>query len=61
MYNVNGLIEALGLSYKPNLWRLFNDSSPRSLKVLLLHKLTSVPIEKSIQLSKNYKTMKTLF
>jgi len=61
--NVNDLIEALGFPYKPDEWRLFIDSSTRSLKAVLLHignKVESVPLAHSIQLTENYETMKIL-
>ena len=49
--NIEGLITAMGTSYTPSEWRLFIESSKRSLKCVLLHhgnKLASVPIEHSI-------------
>lgn len=45
--NINSLIVAMGLAYNPTEWRLFVDSSSRSLKAVLLHngnKVASVPI-----------------
>ena len=45
--NINGLIEALGLPYDPAEWRLFIDSSSKSLKAVLLYNgntVSSVPV-----------------
>ena len=61
--DVKGLIGALGFSYQPREWRLFIDSSSRSLKAVLLHignKIASVPIGHSVQLTESYKNMKIL-
>lgn len=61
--NVSGLVEALGVPYRPDEWRLFIDASTRSLKAVLLHignKVASVPVAHSIQLRENYETMKAL-
>jgi hypothetical protein len=35
--NVPGLMEAFNIKYEPEEWRLFIDSSKRSLKAVLLH------------------------
>ncbi|XP_076039030.1 uncharacterized protein LOC143024134 [Oratosquilla oratoria] len=61
--DVKGLIEALGVPYQPSEWRLFIDSSSRSLKAVLLNignKMASVPIGHSVQLTESYKNMKVL-
>src|SRR5215469_5425686 len=61
--DIEGLIEALGVAYIPSEWRLFIDSSNKSLKVVLLHNgndLGSVRIGYSIQLVESYDNMKTL-
>ena len=61
--NTEGLITAMGTSYTPSEWRLFIDSSKRSLKFVLLHnrnKLASAPIGHSIQMKKTYENMKTV-
>ena len=45
--NIPGLFTSLGLQHKPSDWRLFIDSSKRSLKGVLLHngnKYPSIPI-----------------
>jgi len=36
-YDVDDLMNALGIKYDPQEWRLFIDSSKRSLKAVLLH------------------------
>ena len=61
--NIDGLITAMGTSYTPSEWRLFIDSSKRSLKCVLLHngnKLASIPIGHSVQMKKTYKNMKII-
>lgn len=61
--NVNGLIAAMGLEYNPAEWRLFIDSSSRSLKAVLLHngnKVSSVPVGHSVQMSESYTNMELL-
>ena len=47
--------------YKPKHWRLFNDSSKRSLKCVLLHngnQFASVPIAHTTTLKEKYETVK---
>ena len=60
--NIPGLHSAMGLSqYNPNEWRLFIDSSKRSLKCVLLHngnKFACVPIGHSVILKEHYATVK---
>lgn len=61
--NIKKLIEAMGLSYVPAEWRLFIDSSSRSLKAVLLNngnKIASVPVGHSVQMSETYNTMELL-
>ena len=58
--NIEGLITTLGTSYIPLEWRLFIDSSKRSMKCVLLHngnKLAFIPIEHSIQMMETYENM----
>lgn len=58
--DVNGLIEAMGLAYNPTEWRLFIDSSSRSLKAVLLYngnEVASVPVGHSVQMEENYNNM----
>lgn len=61
--DIKGLIETLGVGYQPSEWRLFIDSSSRSLKVVLLYNgntLSSVPVGHSIQLTESYDNMETV-
>lgn len=57
-------MHTLGLKiYKANEWRLFIDSSKRSLKAVLLHngnKYASVPVGYSVYLTETYKNLETL-
>ena len=51
--NIPGLFTSLGLPHNPSDWRLFIDSSKRSLKGVLLHngnKYPSIPIAHSVHL-----------
>ena len=53
----------MGTSYTPSEWKLFIDSSKRSLKCVLLHKknkLVSVPIGHLLQMKETYENMKTI-
>ena len=56
--NIEGLLKELGLkTYDANEWRLFIDSSKRSLKVVLLHngnKFGSIPLAHSVTLREKY-------
>ena len=58
--NIEGLLSAMGLpKYNPDEWRLFIDSSKRSLKCVLLHnggKFACVPIGHSEILKKHFTT-----
>lgn len=61
--NITGLIEALGLRYDANEWRLFIDSSSKSLKAVLLfngNKVSSVPVGHSVQMTESYDNMERL-
>jgi hypothetical protein len=61
--DVSGLFEALGQHHNPSEWRLFIDSSKRSLKAALLHngnERPSIPIAHSVYLPESYKTMALL-
>ena len=58
-----GLITIMGTSYIPLEWRLFIDSSKRSMKCVLLHngnKLAFIPIGHSIQMKETYENIKTI-
>ena len=60
--NVGGLLECLGIEiYDPNQWRLFIDSSKRSLKCVLLHngnKYGSVPLAHSTTMKEKYEEIR---
>ena len=61
--DIGGLLEALDLIYSPMEWRLFIDSSSKSLKAVLLNignKIASVPVAHSLQLTENYENTKIL-
>jgi hypothetical protein len=53
--NIPGLMQKFSVEYKVNEWRLFIDSSKRSLKAVLLHNgnnYASLPIGHSVHLKK---------
>jgi hypothetical protein len=59
--DVKGLFEEIGISFTPSDWRLFIDSSSKSLKAVLLHngnKFPSLPLAHSVLLKENYDTVK---
>lgn len=61
--NIKGLIENLGLRYDSSEWRLFIDSSSKSLKAVLLfngNKVSSVPVGHSVQMTESYDSMERL-
>ncbi|GFO50462.1 hypothetical protein PoB_007696700 [Plakobranchus ocellatus] len=61
--DIKGLFGYLGMNHDPAEWRLFIDSSKRSLKAVLLHngnKYSSVPVGHSVHLTENYENMKIL-
>jgi len=56
-------MEKLGITYNPENWRLFIDSSKTSLKAVLLHntnKYASIPIAHSVYLKESYENVKTI-
>jgi hypothetical protein len=59
---IRNLLHQLGeKEYDPSTWRLFIDSSKRSLKAVLLHNsnvLASTPLAHSTKLSESYETLK---
>ena len=62
-HNVTGLFQEIGIDCNPNEWRLFIDSSSRSLKAVLLHngnKYPSLPLAHSVHLKEDYNSVKTL-
>ncbi|KAL7839426.1 hypothetical protein SRHO_G00260840 [Serrasalmus rhombeus] len=61
--NVAGLFEAIGITCNPKEWRLFIDSSCKSLKAVLLHngnKYPSLPVAHSVHLKEEYTSVKML-
>ncbi|GBL88944.1 hypothetical protein AVEN_159031-1 [Araneus ventricosus] len=60
-HEIRGLMEKIGLpEYFPDDWRLFIDSSKRSLKCVLLHngnKSVSIPIAHSTKMKEEYTTI----
>ncbi|KAJ8957397.1 hypothetical protein NQ318_004877 [Aromia moschata] len=60
-HEIRGLMKEMGLSeYIPDDWRLFIDSSKRSLKCVLLHngkKIGSIPLAHSTKLKEEYNTI----
>lgn len=61
--NISGLVDAMGISYNASEWRLFIDSSSRSLKAVLLsngNQVASVPVGYSVQMAENYNNMEYL-
>lgn len=61
--DIEGLMNFFGVSYNSQEWRLFIDSSKRSLKGVLLHNgnlYGSIPIAHSVHLKETYENLKTL-
>ena len=62
--DVAGLLSAMGApQYDPSEWRLFIDSSKKSLKCVLLHNgnlFGAIPIGHSVQLKEKYENIKTV-
>lgn len=62
-HDIQSLFEEIGLVHNPSEWRLFIDSSIRSLKAVLLHngnQYPSIPIAHSTHLKENYANVKLL-
>ena len=62
-HDVTGLFNAIWISCNPQDWRLFIDSSSRSLKAVLLHngnQLPSLPVAHSAHLKEEYNSVKFL-
>ena len=58
--DINGLFHELDYEYLPDDWRLFIDSSKRSLKAVLLHNgnvKPSIPIAHAVGMKETYETM----
>ena len=61
--NIQGLFQEIAVAYSASNWRLFIDSSKRSLKALLLHNgnvYPSIPIAHSVQMKEDRKSVKIL-
>ena len=61
--DVTGLFQEIGYEHHPSHWRLFIDSSSRSLKAVLLHNgniFPSIPIAHSVHLKEEYGNVKIL-
>lgn len=61
--DIPGLILNMGMEYNSTEWRLFIDSSRRSLKAVLLYignSVASIPIAHSASLKENYENLETL-
>lgn len=59
--NIPGLFRQMGIQFVPGDWRLFIDSSSRSLKCVLLHngnRYASIPIAHSTKLKEEYQYIK---
>ena len=53
----------IGIDYDPSDWRLFIDSSVKSLKAVLLHngnEFTSIPVGHSVHMKEEYENVITL-
>ena len=62
-HNIGRLFEEIDFPYDPSEWRLFIDSSCKSLKAVLLHngnKYPSIPIAHSAQLKEDYSNVQRL-
>jgi hypothetical protein len=60
---VTSLFVVIGIPCNQNEWRLFIDSSSRSLKAVLLHngnKYPSLPVAHSVHLKEDYNSVKTM-
>ena len=61
--NIQGLFQEIGIAYSASDWRLFIDSSKRSLKVVLLHNgnvYPSNPVARSVQMKEDRESVKIL-
>ena len=63
-HNISGLLQELGIQlYNPNNWRLFQDSSKRNLKHVLLQNsnvCTAFPVGHSVYLREEQNNIKTM-
>ena len=61
--DIEGLFRAVGIDHDPTQWRLFIDSSTKSLKAVLLHNCNiypSIPLAYSLQMKGDYENVKQL-
>ncbi|CAK8678326.1 unnamed protein product [Clavelina lepadiformis] len=61
--DVEGLFSAVGIEHDPTQWRLFIESSIKSLKTVLLHNgniYPSIPLAYSLQMKEDYENVKQL-
>ena len=61
--DVEGLFSAVGIDHNPTQWRLFIDSSTKSLKAVLLHNgniYSSILLAYSLQMKEDYENVKQL-
>ena len=61
--DIPGLFDIIGIPFVIDQWRLFIDSSTRSLKAMLLHygnKLPTLPLAHSVSLKEDYYSAKVL-
>ena len=61
--DAEGLFCAVGIDHDPTQWRLFIDSSTKSLKAMLLHNgniCASIPLAYSLRMEKDYENVKQL-
>ena len=61
--DIPNLFKEIGVEHKPDEWRLFIDSSIRSLKAVLLHngnQYPSIPIAHSVHLKETYENVQSL-
>jgi len=62
-YDVDGLMNVLGIKHDPQKWRLFIDSSKLSLKAVLLHngkQHPSIPVGHAVYTKETYENPKPL-
>ena len=62
--DVSGIVQKLGIDYNAEEWRLFIDSSKRSLKGVLLNngnKYASIPVAHSVHLNETYENLANVF
>jgi len=62
-HDVIGLFDAIKIQFNPQDWRLFIDSSSRSLKAVLLHngnQYPSIPLAHSVHMKEDYNNVKIM-